>query len=153
MARRGKRTGRQPARRTAPRPSEEARFLSLARELTGPAAAGVAPGDRLRNALARLAGDRAPGPARTRAQKVRALSLGWAREQVRLALEEIIAGAVAAGAARSDVPAEMLAWLLLAGTDALAHESPEAAVDRLQALERLVGPGPARAPAPRPRPR
>jgi hypothetical protein len=130
-----------PERRQAPR-GEEARLLALARELASLETAGLAPGDRLRDAILRVTGDRVSAQPRTRAEKLRALALGWAREQVRLALQDIIGAAAAAGVARSDVEPDTLAWLLLAGADALMHESGDAAGDRLLALDQFIAPPP-----------
>lgn len=67
-----------------------------------------------------------------RRDKTRALALAWAREQVRLALEDALRGP-----ATFAEPAT-LAWLVLAGCEALAHEPPSAAADRLAALLELV---------------
>lgn len=73
-----------------------------------------------------------------------ALELSWAREQVRLTLEEIVATAAGHGGARTDVPPPTLAWLLLAACEALALEPPEAVDDRLHGLTAFLrGPLPA----------
>lgn len=68
-----------------------------------------------------------------RRDKTRALALAWAREQLRLALEDALRGA-----ATFAEPAT-LAWLVLAACEALAHEPPSAAADRLAALLDMVG--------------
>ena len=68
------------------------------------------------------------------------LALAWAREQVRLALEERLIRAPARGAAAAD-PATR-AWLLLAAAESIAHEPPAAVADRLRALLELTGQAP-----------
>ena len=74
------------------------------------------------------------------ADAARALALAWAREQLRLSLGEILARAAAAGDVRVTLPADSLAWLVLAGCEALAHEPREAAPDRVKLLaEWLTG--------------
>jgi hypothetical protein len=123
------------ARRPSPAtPSEaERRLLALARELGGLGR------DALPGALRALAVAYAPDAplsravARaflaTRGDKTGALALAWAREQVRLALQELLEVA----------PPEALAWLLLAGAEALAQEPASAVADRLRALSLLTG--------------
>ena len=70
----------------------------------------------------------------------RALALAWAREQLRLSLGEILARAAAAGELKLTLPAESLAWLVLAACEALADEPRGAAPDRLKLLaEWLTG--------------
>ncbi|HMH53296.1 MAG TPA: hypothetical protein VK548_23870 [Candidatus Acidoferrum sp.] len=70
----------------------------------------------------------------------RALALAWAREQLRLSLGEILARAAAAGEVRVTLSADSLAWLVLAGCEALADEPRGAAPDRLRLLaEWLTG--------------
>jgi hypothetical protein len=129
------------ARASAPRGAER-ELLALARELTAlPADASVA------DALRRLAAAYAPDAAlpraaagawlRGRGDKTAALALAWAREQVRLALEERLARAGARGAIAAD-PATR-AWLLLAAAEAIAQEAPAAAADRLRTLLELCG--------------
>jgi len=133
MARSPKRRARRPTRSARatrsvpPKPSEaEQRLLALAREL---AALGV---DPLPRAVDLLAGAYAPDAPLPRAM-YRA-SLAWAREQVRMALEEILIGS------RTGVglTAETHAWVLLAACEALAHEPPSAVADRRRALAELT---------------
>lgn len=64
----------------------------------------------------------------------RALALAWAREQLRLSLGEILSRAAAAGDLKVTLPAESLAWLVLAACEALADEPRGAAPDRLRLL-------------------
>jgi len=115
----------------------------VARELAALARGGRPPGEALGEALARLSYVEPPrearsphGPRRGR-EKSRALALAWAREQVRLALGDLLERA---GATRSDVPTDMLAWLALAAGEALAHEPAEAVPDRLAALIAFIRP-------------
>lgn len=77
---------------------------------------------------------------RGRGDKTARLALAWAREQLRLALGEVLLRARAAGLVRMDVDAETLAWLWLAGSEALAHEPPAAVSDRVQALVTFLSP-------------
>jgi hypothetical protein len=66
--------------------------------------------------------------------KTAQLALGWAREQMRLALREIVESARAARVMRGDTDADTLAWLWLAACESLAHETPTAVADRVHAL-------------------
>jgi hypothetical protein len=119
---------------------EEARLLRLARELAAIGRDTAEPARALNAALARLAaaaevaGPRAARPP----HKLGRLAYAWAREQTCLALAELIQRAARVGAARADVPAELLAWLLLAAAAALAHEPADAVGDRLQALREFL---------------
>lgn len=135
----------------APRPSAaETRLLTLALELTA-LARDEASRETLPAALHRLAaayGPSAPLPRdlcqawlRGRADKTRALALAWAREQVRLALQEVLERGARGARARAPLPPESLAWLLVAGCEALAHEPPGAAADRLRVLLEVTGLG------------
>lgn len=69
-----------------------------------------------------------------RREKTRTLALAWAREQVRLALEELLEQEAVRGRVRSDVGADGLAWMLLAGCEALAHEPAGGAPERIRLL-------------------
>lgn len=75
---------------------------------------------------------------RSRGDTTAMLALAWAREQVRLGLRDVLVREASAGSAREDLPVDTLAWLLLAGCEAAAHELPEAADDRLVLLLDLV---------------
>jgi hypothetical protein len=149
--RRKKRTRARTRSRRAPRvarpapPSEaETRLLSLAREIAAvPASAGIAAALRV---LAEAHAPEAPLPRalaqawlRSRGDKTKALALAWAREQVRLALEEIIAREPDRGALGGNADAR--AWVLLAAVEAIAQEPPEAAADRLRTLLELTASG------------
>jgi hypothetical protein len=72
-----------------------------------------------------------------RGDKTLTLALAWARENVRLALEEALMRAPDAGTLPG--PADARASLLLAACEAIAHEPPAAGVDRLRALLELTG--------------
>jgi hypothetical protein len=112
----------------------ERELLALARDVT---ALGTLDG-----ALARLVpvppSSGPTGDVARAATKQRALALAWAREQARLALREVVERAAIAGAARRDVDADTLAWLLLAAGEALAREPAEAVPDRVRALAAFV---------------
>ena len=73
-------------------------------------------------------------PAPKGDDKAARLALAWAREQVRLAVVERLQHARAARRLRPDGDIETLAWLCVAAGEALAHEPPEVAPDRLNAL-------------------
>ncbi len=76
-----------------------------------------------------------------RLDKTRALAVAWAREQVRLALQELLEEESARGRIRADVTAESLAWMLLVGCEALAHEPPGSAPDKVRLLLALADGG------------
>jgi hypothetical protein len=71
---------------------------------------------------------------RGRDDKTARLTLAWAREQVRLALSEVLQRTRALRPLRTGVDVEILAWLWLAACEALAHEPASAASDRAHAL-------------------
>jgi hypothetical protein len=75
---------------------------------------------------------------KSRREKTASLALSWAREQLRLSLEETIARSP-----RPRVPIglgpDTLAWLLLAACEALAHEPPSAVADRVRTVLELSG--------------
>jgi hypothetical protein len=134
-----------PAPPPPPQPSEaESRLLALARDLS------VLEGDALPRALDLLAeayGPEAPLPSALqrawlagRGNKTAVLALAWAREQVRLALEEILGGASVGARALFGVSADTRAWIVLAACEALAHEPPSAVPDRVRALAELTRP-------------
>jgi hypothetical protein len=145
MARSPKRRARRPTRsaratRSVPsKPSEaEQRLLALAREL---AALGVDPLPRAVDLLAVAYAPDAPLPRAMyraslagRGDKTAMLALAWAREQVRMALEEILIGSRTA----VGLSPETHAWVLLAACEALAHEPPSAVADRRRALVELT---------------
>src|SRR5262245_43972559 len=142
--RRRKKRARPRARRPSRAPSTssatteaETGLLALARDLAAPPLLGDTAG-----ALQRLAAAYAPDAPLPRAvarawihgreNKTAALALAWARENVRLALEEILARAPRHGALPGS--AETRSRLLLAAAEAIAHEPPEAVADRVQML-------------------
>lgn len=142
---------RRPARRPPPprprpaaKPTEaERRLLALAREVAG---FGSDPLPRAIRALAAAFAPDAPLPravARafldSRDDKTRALALAYAREQVRSALQELLETTPPSARGGLAATPETMAWLLLAGAEALAQEPPSAVADRLRALGALVG--------------
>lgn len=132
-----------PAPAPAPSPAER-RLLDIARQLTDLGRQPGAVGRALRLLAEAYAPDAAlPGAvfaawAASRDDKTGALALAWAREQVRLALQELIERAPPRPPRRTPSN-ETLAWLLLAGAEAISHEPPSAAADRLRALLQLAG--------------
>jgi hypothetical protein len=72
----------------------------------------------------------------SRGDKTAALALAYARENLRLALEEVLARAP-----RGALPGspDTRSWLVLAACEAMALEPREAAADRLRALLHLGG--------------
>ena len=140
MASRRRRPRRRPTRRAAPVLARlgagEARLLALARDLA--ALTITEPPSRLLDAaLERLAPGAVPTTPRP-ADKTRALAAAWAHEQARLAMQEILDREARSGALRRDLPRPLLAWLLIAARDALAHEPPDALDERVQALGRFL---------------
>lgn len=136
-------------RSTPPRqtPAEIA-LLDLARELAGLAASQREPSGALGAALERLGSAFAAGsalvPALHRARaaarrdKATGLALAWAFEQVRLGLADVLDTLRRSGAPIPGPPA-VLSWLLVAACEALAHEAPAAAADRLGVFEAWLG--------------
>ncbi|HXD97004.1 MAG TPA: hypothetical protein VN646_10705 [Candidatus Acidoferrum sp.] len=120
----------------------ETRLLHLAGEL-----AALPPAEAVPAALRALAAAYAPGGPlpRSMAQaslqshrdKTAVLALAWARERVRLTLEEVLARTLARGALPGS--AETRSWLILAACEAMALEPPSAVADRLRALLELTG--------------
>ena len=119
----------------------ETRLLALAGEL-----AALPAGDVVAQALRALAAAYAPGAPLPRAMaqaslrsgdKISVLALAWARERVRLALEELLVRAPARGTLPGS--ADTRSWLLLAACEAMALEPPSAVADRLRVLLELTG--------------
>jgi hypothetical protein len=137
-ARRATRSTR-PTRAARPKASEaEQRLLALAREI---GALGVDPLPRAVELLADAYAPDAPLPRAmhraalgARGDKTATLALAWAREQVRLALEEILVGSRTALGLSPDTHA----WVVLAACEALAHEPPSAVADRRRTLAELT---------------
>jgi hypothetical protein len=117
----------------------ETLLLTLAKDLAG------APLDR---ALRTIADAFAPGAElprevfnawiTIRREKTASLALSWAREQLRLSLEETIRHSPRARTTLGLAP-DTLAWLLLAACEAIAHEPPSAVPDRVRAVLELSG--------------
>ena len=118
------------------------RLLELAGTLAALAPPGVVPA-----ALRTMAAAYAPGAPLPRAMarawlgsqgdKNALLALAWARERVRLTLEEILARVPARGALPGSP--ETRSRLILAACEAMALEPPSAVSDRLRALLELNG--------------
>jgi hypothetical protein len=125
---------------TLPRPTRaETLLLSLAKDLA------EAPLDRALRKLAEAFTPTADLPrevyaawTKSRREKTTSLALSWAREQVRLSLEETIARAPRARPALGLAP-DTLAWLLLAACEAIALEPPSAVADRVRTVLELSG--------------
>lgn len=134
---------RRPTPQRTPRPtSAETRLLRLAREITGlPLAAALETLAAAWTPGAALPRDVAQAFLRSRGDKTSALALAWAREQVRLALEEIFAAAPKPGRGPVQAAPDTLAWLLLAACESIAHEPPSAVADRVRAILELSGLG------------
>jgi hypothetical protein len=75
---------------------------------------------------------------KTRREKTASLALSWAREQLRLSLEETLARSPRARPALALQP-DTLAWLLLIACEAIAHEPPSAVADRVRTVLELSG--------------
>jgi len=125
---------------TIPRPTRaETLLLTLAKDLAGAPLDGAL--RRLADAFAPTAdlpGEVYAAWVKSRREKTASLALSWAREQLRLSLEEIIARAQRARPTLGLAP-DTLAWLLLAGCEAIAHEPPSAVADRVRAMLELSG--------------
>jgi hypothetical protein len=144
-SRKAKRPAAPAQRPRRPSPAEGG-LLDLARSLTeAPTAAALT--DGLTEALARLEGAFGEGAflprqlaqswLRIRGDKTAMLALGWAREQVRRALFEVIQRECQRGVIRTDAP-EVLAWLLLAAAEVSAHEPGATVGDRLAIVRDLL---------------
>ena len=122
------------------------RLLALAREVEGlggdawPRAVGVVAAAYAEDGALPRAVHRAW--LASRGDKTAALALAWAREQLRLGLQEAITATPPTGRALLTLPAETLAWLVLAACEALIYEPPAAAADRLRLLLELTGHAP-----------
>src|SRR3977135_1514742 len=129
-----KRRIRAPARPTT---RAETLLLPLAKDLAG------APLD---GALRKLAAAFAPSAdlpreifgawIKSRREKTASLALSWAREQLRLSLEETIARSPRVRPAAVLTP-QPSAWLLLPSCEASAHEPPSAIADRIRIVLEL----------------
>jgi hypothetical protein len=153
MARRRKK----PKKRSPPAPARttlsdaERRLLALAQSI---GAAGVDAAAALSTALETLTAQYSAEAALpqamsgawlgSRKDKTAALALAWAREQVRVALRDVLERAGKRGALAVD--ADTRAWLLLAACESLAYEPASAVADRVRVLFEITGAGAAPAP-------
>lgn len=80
----------------------------------------------------------------SRKDKTAALALAWAREQVRVALRDVLERSRARSALAVDT--DTLSWLLLAACEALAYEPMSAVADRVRVLFEITGAGAPSAP-------
>jgi hypothetical protein len=128
-----------PVRITLPRPARaETLLLTLAKDLTGTPLEGAV--RQLADAFthsAELPREIYVAWIKSRREKTASLALSWAREQVRLSLEETIART--SKRPRLELTPDALAWLLLAACEAMAHEPPSAVADRVRTVLELSG--------------
>ncbi|MBI1733817.1 MAG: hypothetical protein HYR51_01465 [Candidatus Rokubacteria bacterium] len=147
-----KSTARRRAKPARSRADAERELLALAARLSTTAADAEPPPTSLRAALDELltayAADGALAAALiearrgARGDKRASLALAWAREQLRLAIEELLAREAKADRLRAPLALDALAWLVLVAAESVIHEPPAAAVDRTDTLLALVhGPG------------
>jgi hypothetical protein len=138
-------TKRAPAAPAPVTSDAEQRLLALARELEGLGADALPGAMRVLAAAYAPHGELAAAVHRawlgSRADKTATLALAWAREQLRLGLQGVIEATPPSARGVLSLPAENLAWLLLAACESLAHEPPSAAADRLRLLLQLTGRG------------
>ena len=138
--RKPRKTSRRRIRATLPRPTRaETLLLTLAKDLAD---------GTLDGALRKLAAAFTPDAdlprevygawIKSRREKTVSLALSWAREQLRLSLEETIARSPRARPPLGLAP-DALAWLLLAACEAIAHEPPSAVADRVRIVLELSG--------------
>jgi len=131
-------------------PNAEDDLLELARALAAVARAPAADDGGMEGALLQLETAFAGGGLvprrffrtwlRTRGDKTATLALAWAREQVRRGLGEVLERERAHGRVRGDVSPETLSWLILAASEAMAHESPGASGDRIAMMLEFLRP-------------
>ena len=125
-------------------------LLDLARSLADAARAHASDGKAMEVALLRLEAAFAGGGAlprryfrswlRTWSDKTATLALAWAREQVRRGVGEVLERERSQGRVRSDVSPETLSWLVLAASEAMAHEPLGASRDRISMLLEFLRP-------------
>ena len=120
--------------------------LELARGIATIAAEPPPPSTTLRAALTQMTTAYASQAAvffdawkRARTDKRAALALGWAREQLRLAVVELLGRDAKAGRLRTEASHDALAWIIVAlGESAVADTTD--AVERIDALTVVLGP-------------
>jgi hypothetical protein len=136
-----------PRRFPVPSPAEQ-RLLALAAELAAIAAANEPPRIRRDQALGRLAeafgrdGESASlilaAWHRGRADRGLALAVAWAREQLRVSLQEILEAGARQGVMRRDRDPAALASVLLAGAESLLRDAPEGGTVPMADLLRVL---------------
>jgi hypothetical protein len=126
----------------------EATVLALARCVTAIAAEPEPPGTSFAETLAAVFEAWGPsGPAglalerarRTALDRSRQLMLGWAREQLRLALVEVLERETKAGRIRADLPADALSALVLAAADSTTLTATITGADAIDAILAVCG--------------
>jgi hypothetical protein len=125
-------------------------LLDLARSLADAARAPASNGKAMEVALLRLEAAFAGGGDLPRRyfrswlrmwnDKTATLALAWAREQVRRGVGEVLERERLQGRVRSDVSPETLSWLVLAASEAMAHEPLGASRDRIAMLLEFLRP-------------
>jgi hypothetical protein len=76
---------------------------------------------------------------RAHRDKRAALALGWAREQVRIAVADLLGREMKAGRLPAEAPRDALAWLIVVASEATAAESAGIVADRVDALLAVLG--------------
>jgi hypothetical protein len=128
----------------------EREVLALAQRIAAIAAEPEPPATSWRAALELIvtahAADGRLAPAlietwqRVRTDKRATLALGWAREQLRLAVADVLAREAKARRLRGDVPLDALAWVVVAASESAVHEAPASLGDRVDALLAVTAP-------------
>jgi hypothetical protein len=136
-----RRTSVPPRRVRIKRPDAEALLLDLARDIPIRTDASMNDAEALVGTLASAYAPEMPLATalredwlRGRGNKTAGLALAFAREQVRLAVSDVLQRARAKRTVRADADVDTLAWLVLSACEALTHEPPSAVSDRTQAL-------------------
>ena len=126
-------------RRTSP--DVERVMLALAQRTADVARQTDPAATSLRAALDTLLGAHAAHPAmlldawqRAHRDKRTALALGWAREQLRIAVADLLERETKAGRLPAEAPRDALAWLIVVASEAAASESAASVTDRVDAL-------------------
>jgi hypothetical protein len=125
----------------APQPTRaETLLLSLAKDLAGSPLDKALPelADAFAEPSAELPRELFAAWIKSRREKTASLALSWAREQLRLSLEETIARSPKPRATPALAP-DTLAWLLLAACESMAYEPPSAVPDRVRTVLELSG--------------
>lgn len=76
---------------------------------------------------------------RAHGDKRTALALGWAREQLRIAVADLLGRETKAGRLPAESPRDALAWLIVVASEAIASEAAGSVTDRVDALLAVLG--------------